>query len=869
MKQRVQSLSEEPEGSVRPRKEGKAAVSFPVVGIGASAGGLAAIEAFFTAMPTDTKSGMAFVVVQHLDPGHKSMLLNLVKCYTEMQVYKVEDGTKVQPDCVYIIPPNRDMAFLNGKLHLMERSSPRGLWLPIDFFFRSLAQGLHERAICVVLSGSGSDGTLGLKAIKGEGGMAMVQAPESATHDGMPRSAIATGLVDYVLPPDKMSELLIAYGQHLCDRRPWPFVDKARGAGESLEKLFVLLRHQTGHDFSHYKHNIIHRRVETRMAVNQIDHVERYVRYLERNPREVETLFRELLIGVTNFFRDPEAFEVLKEEVIPRLLTRKLPSRPVRVWVPACSTGEEAYSLAILLQESVDNLKQNLPIQIFASDIDAEAIDRARAGVYPESIAADVSVERLGRFFTQDKGTYRIRETVRDLVVFARQDILKDPPFSKIDLISCRNLLIYMGAELQKKLVPLFHYSLNEEGHLLLGNSESTGEFLELFSVVNRKWKLYRRKGVVASRSTIAPFGLSRGAEGTAARSASQPGEHEGRTVRDLVEKALLEDAPACVLINANYEVLYIHGRTGKYLQPAVGGGSLNLLGMARDGLKLELAAAVHKVIAQQVTVRCQALPVKANGEVALVNLVVRPVATSDRLPHLMLVVFEDVIPETRPDLLLALKPPEDQGQRITELERELRTKEECLQTALEELETANEELESTNEELQSSNEELHCTNEHLETSNEDLRSTNEELITDNAELQKKILGLSQANNDMNNMLAGTGVGTVFVDHTLHIRRFTPSVTQIVKLLRAEVGSPLSDLSPGLSGHVHLEDDVRTVLQSLVPREAEVQTVEGRWYWLRIQPYRSLENVIGGAALTFVDISKQKQLQRQLQERLA
>jgi two-component system CheB/CheR fusion protein len=867
LKQEVQSPAEgTAAASVEVPVERDAAVSFPIVGIGASAGGLAAIEAFFAAIAPDTESGMAFVLVQHLDPDHKSILLDLVKRYTRMQVYKVEDGMEVQPNCTYIIPPNRDMAFLHGKLHLLEPAAPRGLRLPIDFFFRSLAQDRGERAICVVLSGTGTDGTLGLKAIKGEGGMAMVQAPESAAYDGMPRSAIATGLVDYVLPPDKMPEQLIAYVRHTFGRTPRLAIAPAPKTGDPLQKVFILLRTQTGHDFTHYKQNTIHRRIEKRMAVTQIDHLEDYIRYLQQNPLEVETLFRELLIGVTNFFRDPEAFEVLKEHVIRRLLAGKSPGRPVRVWVPACSTGEEAYSLAILLQEHADYLKQNFEIQIFATDIDAEAIEKARTGLYPDSIAADVSSERLGRFFTHDDSTYRVRKTIRDMVVFAKQDVLKDPPFSKIDLISCRNLLIYMGAELQKKLVPLFHYALNQNGYLFLGNSETIGEFLQLFAVVDKKWRLYQRKGVVAPRSAIAPFAPAL-VEDVAASRAIQPGKREARVgVRDLAERALLEDAPACAVINTEFEVLYIHGHTGRYLEPAQGEGNLNLLHMAREGLKLELSTAVRKVIAQQVTVRYEGLQVKANGDASVVNLVVRPVTKPDSARGLILVLFEDVTPETRPEAQIVQEPITDKEQRIADLERELRTKQEYLQTTIEELETSNEELKSSNEELQSSNEELQSTNEELETSKEELQSVNEELVTVNTELQNKIDELSQANNDMNNLLAGTGIGTIFVDHQLHILRFTPAATQIINLIRTDVGRPVSDIVYRLGGYVRLVEDIRAVLDTLIPREAEVQTREKQWYLMRILPYRTLENVIEGAVLSFVEITRQKELQEQLQE---
>jgi two-component system CheB/CheR fusion protein len=870
--------------------------SFPVVGIGASAGGLAAIEAFFAAMPPNAESGMAFVVVQHLDPDHKSILIDLVKQYTKMRVYKVEDGMEVQPNCTYVIPPNRDMAFLRGKLHLLEPGAPRGMRLPIDFFFRSLAQDQHERAICIVLSGTGTDGTLGLKAIKGEGGMAMVQAPETAAYDGMPRSAIATGLVDYVLPPDKMPEQLIAYVQHAFGHRPAPISPPAPRAEDALQRVFILLRAQTGHDFSQYKQATIRRRIERRMAVTQIDRLEDYVRYLRESPPEMDALFRDLLIGVTNFFRDPQAFESLQEHVIRHLdLAIKPPGGAVRVWVPGCSTGEEAYSLAILIREHLDEARQNWQVQIFATDIDAESIEKARAGVYPESIAADVSPERLARFFTQEDNSYRISKSVRDLVVFAKQDVLKDPPFSKLDLISCRNLLIYLAGEAQKKVLPLFHYVLNQGGYLFLGNSETIGEFLDLFGAVDKKWKIYQRKGVVTPRTLVGPFASPRAAE-VAVRPpglAVEPA-HPG-SARDLAERALLEAyVPASVLVNAEMDVLYIHGRTGKYLEPAPGEASLNLLRMAREGLRLELTTAVRKALTQQTTVRYDGLQVKANGDTAVVNLVVQPVTKPEAARGLLLVVFEEVSHKAYPAEEGAGSPgdggqpaprpagasqgglacgsgPGDQ-QRLVTLERELRAKEEYLQAAVEELETANEELKSTNEELQSSNEELQSTNEELETSKEELQSVNEELVTVNTELQKKIEELSRVNNDMNNLLAGTGIGTLFVDHQLRIQRFTPAATRIINFIQTDVGRPVSDIVSRLVNYDGLVQDVRAVLDTLIPKEAQVQTQEGQWYQMRIQPYRTQENVIEGAVLTFVEITFQKEIQaalRQSKEKLS
>ncbi|MEZ4525112.1 MAG: chemotaxis protein CheB [Desulfobacterales bacterium] len=478
---------------------------FPIVGIGASAGGLAAFEAFFSAMPADTDPGMAFVLVQHLAPDHKSILTNLIRQYTRMKVFEVEDGMDVQPNCAYIIPPNRDMAFLNGRLQLLEPSAPRGHRMPIDFFFRSLAHDQRDRSICIVLSGTGSDGTLGLRAVKGEGGMVMAQTPESAEYDGMPRSAIATGLVDYELAPAEMPVRLMAYAAHAFVRssRPEPKAENA------LKKIFILMRGQTGHDFSQYKPSTILRRIERRMAVHQIDTMDEYVRYLQVTPPEVESLFNDFLIGVTGFFRDAKAFRVLEEQVIPRLFAGRSGGTAVRVWCPGCSSGEEAYSIAILLEERMNALKQSFNVQIFATDIDSLAIETGRAGLYPASIAADISRERLEHFFTAAPGgtMYRIRKNIRDMLIFSEQDLIKDPPFSKLDLISCRNVLIYMDGDLQKKIIPLFHYALNSGGFLFLGTSETVGDFSDLFAVQDRKAKLYqRRPDIHSTRTALSHF---------------------------------------------------------------------------------------------------------------------------------------------------------------------------------------------------------------------------------------------------------------------------------------------------------------------------------------------------------------------------
>jgi len=544
--------------STAPNVEGKRSKpqgehpEFPIVAIGASAGGLDALEQFLTNMPADT--GMAFVLVQHLDPTHKSILVDLVNRYTPMKVFEVQDGMRVEPNCAYIIPPNRDMAILHRTLQLIEPTAPRGLRLPIDYFFRSFAQDQEERAICIVLSGTGTDGTLGLKAIKEQGGMAMVQEPESAKYDGMPRSAIATGLVDFVLPADKMMNQLIAFLQH-------PFVPGAKEAAapvpksiDDLQKIYILLRDQTGHDFSSYKPNTIVRRIERRMTVNQIERIGDYVRYLQHNPSEVETLFKELLIGVSNFFRDPEAFEVLEKQVIPAVFEAKQTGQPIRIWVPGCATGEEAYSIAILLREQMEALKRDFQVQIYATDIDSKAIEVARSGIYPDSIAVDLSPERLNRFFLQEDSTYHVNRVVRDMLVFAEQSIIKDSPFSRLDLISCRNLLIYLGAELQKRVLQLCHYALNQDGYLFLGNSETIGDSTDLFEVVDRKWKLFRRKGKTSQARTYLhpptlpfPIVVSR-------ISAHTAGKPPKPNLRQLTEQLLLEDyAPACVIINMDF----------------------------------------------------------------------------------------------------------------------------------------------------------------------------------------------------------------------------------------------------------------------------------------------------------------------------
>ncbi len=843
--------------------------SFYIVGMGASAGGLEAFEKFFQNMPKDP--GMAFVLVTHLDPTHTSILHELLQRYTDMGVLQIMDGMKAQPNKVFVVPPNRELAILQGTFHLIEPTESHVSRMPINYFLRTLAQDKRDRAICVILSGMGTDGTLGLRDIKGELGMAMAQDVASAKYAGMPKSAIETGLVDYVLPVEKMPDQLIRYVRHAANNKGVPRIIPADGAiPNTLQKIFILLRTQTGHDFSNYKPTTISRRIERRMNVHQIEDISHYFRYLQRNPIEVTSLFKEILIGVTNFFRDREAFQSLREKALPELINKKPEDQTFRAWVAGCSSGEEAYSIAILIKECLIELNKHIHVQVFATDIDADAIETARAGSYPDSIITDVEPNRLKQFFTRADGAYRIKKEIREMLVFAPQDILKDPPFTKLDLICCRNLLIYLNTVVQKRLFPLFQYSLRPQGILFLGTSETVGGNEDLFSMVDKKWKIYRRNET-ASGNHIAEFPVS-------TINIEENGTRGEKTValpiNQLGPKLLMDLAPPAALVDSKGNILFIHGRTGNYLEPAPGEAKMNILEMAREGLRVDLALAIRRAVTMKKEIFHRGREVRTNGKTRLVDVTVRPVNDA-RAKGLLWVIFEESpLIEEQDEVKPKRATRKMKDKRLDSMEDELRYTKETLQTTIEELETANEELKSTNEELQSTNEELQSANEELETSKEEQQSLNEELVTVNSELQDKIEALTNTNNDMRNLLDSMEVPTVFLDNDLHITRFTAHATKLFHMIESDIGRPITHVVSKLK-HATIEDDARAVLKDLVPRERECENHEGHWYLIRLLPYRTMDNVIKGVVMTFLDIHEQKtasmkvnQLNEALQEAL-
>jgi len=852
-----------PVAAAKSGAAGKPAVAerrshFPVVGIGASAGGLEALEGFLAHVPAG--NGMAFVVIQHLDPTQKAVISELLQRVTPMPVCEARDGLKLQPEHVYVIPPNKDMSVLRGTLQLLDRPAAHGLRLPIDFFFRTLAADQGERGVGVILSGMGADGTLGLGAIKEAGGIVLVQDPASAKFDSMPRSAIDAGFADIVAPVDELPGRLIAALQHAGPVSAAGVADKPH-AQNSLDKVVVLLRSRTGHDFSCYKKNTLYRRIERRMGVHQIDRIDSYIRYLRENPQEVDILFKELLIGVTNFFRDPEAWAALIARALPELLAANPAGKALRAWVAGCSTGEEAYSLAIAFRETMERVapQGRFSLQIFATDLDADAIDKARLGFYPDSISADLSPEGLSRYFVAAEGGYRLSREIREMVTFAPQNVIMDPPFTKLDILSCRNLLIYLDPALQRRLLPLFHYSLNPGGILFLGSAETIGNFTELFAAVDSKLRIYRRIGnalpqlPVEFPSKVLPVQSTVPEEG---RPAGRPVNLQG-----LAEQLLLQRfTPPTVLANAKGDILYISGHTGKYLEPAAGKVNWNIYAMAREGLRDELAKLLQRALREKATLTCSGLTVGANGGAQSVDLTVAAINEPEELRGTAMVVFRDVAARAK------ASPHRTQpGAGLQEAEREAVRLREELQNTREEMQSSQEELKSANEELQSTNEELQSTNEELSTSKEEMQSLNEELHTVNAELQSKVDDLSLVNDDMQNLLNSTDIATVFLDDQLRVRRFTTHATKLFKLIPGDVGRPLSDIVTDLN-YPKLQDDAREVLRSLVFSDRQIATGDGRWYQVRIMPYRTQQNLISGVVITFSDITIAKRLESELRQ---
>jgi two-component system CheB/CheR fusion protein len=833
---------------------------FPIVGIGASAGGLEALEQFFENMPTD--SGMAFVVIQHLDPNYVGIMPALLQRITKMKVFQASDALKVKPNCVYVIPPNKSLSLLHGSLHLFDPVESRGLRLPIDIFLRSLAEDKQEHSIGIILSGMGSDGSLGLKAIKEKSGIVLVQDPVSAKFDGMPRSAIEAVIADIVASAAELPSKLIAFQNFI------PLVktdtDIERKIKSNLEKIIILLREQSGNDFSLYKKTTLFRRIERRKGIHQIEKIQNYVRFLQENPKEVEILFKELLIGVTSFFRDSEVWEFLGESVFPDLMNELPDGYTLRAWIPGCSTGEEAYSLAIVFKEALAKIKNHktLWLQIFATDLDNDAIEIARRGNFSKNITADISPERLNRFFTVDGETYRVNNAIREMVIFAPQNVIKDPPFTKLNFLSCRNMLIYMESELQKKLMALFHYSLIPGGIMLLGTAETLGSQHEGFTELSSKYKVFKRTDFIL-RTGLVDFPSSFYSK-KVEKNGKQIPVKVVENIQTIADQILLQRfAPASVLVTEKGDIIYITGHTGKYLEPVAGKANWNIFVMARDGIRNELPVAFRKAMQSYNQVVLRSIKIGINGGTYFVDVTIQRLESPDSVRDMIMVLFTDVPVVVEHHEQNGKKGKITLTPRQKELENELQRNYEDLQSTREEMQTSQEELKSTNEELQSTNEELQSTNEELTTSREEMQSLNEELQTVNVELQSKVNDFIRSNDDMKNLLNSTEIATLFLDKELNIRRFTVSTTKIIKLRSNDIGRPFTELVTDLH-YPDIESDARNVLVTLTSVERATESKDNRWFNVRIMPYRTLDDRIDGLVITFSDITKAKELESEV-----
>jgi two-component system, chemotaxis family, CheB/CheR fusion protein len=843
-----------------------------VVGVGASAGGLEAFKQFLKRLPVDT--GMAFVLITHLDPKHESILPELLARATQMPVSEVEDGTPVAPDHIYVMPRNTNMAIEGGALRLRPREEGRVLRHPIDVFLQTLAEDQGTRAVGVILSGTATDGTLGLEAIKAEGGITFAQEPRSARYDSMPRSAVATGCVDFVLTPEGIAEEIARISRH-------PYVAPAEiaepGAEETAQptvkngfnKILALLRRATGVDFGLYKTNTLRRRIRRRMILNKLDGLDEYAKYLREHASEVENLYQDILINVTSFFRNPETFEVLKEKIFPRLVEHRAPDEPVRIWVVGCSTGEEAYSVAMAFTEFAGEGADHVPVQIFATDSNQRGIERARAGLYSKNIAEDVSPERLRRFFTEAEGGYRVSKPLRDMCVFARQNIIADPPFSRMDLISCRNLLIYLEPVLQKQILPLLHYALKPAGVLWLGSSETTGAASDLFEPEDKKHRFYTKKPATGRPRFNYPTGdqtweKSNGGRKPAARAERAATSGETQAQREADRITLSRYAPASAIISEEMNVLQLRGDVAPYLEQSPDKVTRNLLKLAREGMLVALREAVDKARQDESPVRKENLRVKYDGATCDVNLEVIPLKHSPSQERYFLILFESPEAADQGDgRRTGDRRRKSEERQIKQLSQELATARDYLQSVIEEYEATNEELQSASEEAQSSNEELQSINEELETSKEELESSNEELITLNEELNNRNAELGRLNSDLVNLIGSVQMPILMLDGRLRIRRFTPAAEKLLNLIPTDLGRPIGDLKLNLDCP-DLERLIAEVIDTVSVKEIETRDGAGRWHSLRVRPYKTLENKIDGAVVTLVDIDAIKKTEREI-----
>ncbi len=861
-----------------------------IVGIGASAGGLAALEQFFTHVPA--KSGLAYIVVQHLDPTATPLLAELLQRVTGMPVREASAQMQVEPDCVYVIPPNTELSVTRSILHLNAPSEPRGLRLPINVLFSSLARDQGSAAIGVVLSGMGSDGTLGLLAIKAVGGLTVAQEPSSAEFDAMPQSAIAAECGDIVATPADMPSRILAFaaqapsatvpGDAQVDEGTEERADSMlpESPADTLKRIYTLLQQRTRHDFSLYKSSTLYRRIERRMAIHSQPTIADYASFLGKNTHEIDLLFKELLIGVTSFFRDPAVWQHLRDTVLPAVLARRGAQTHFRAWIAGCSTGEEAYTLAMVFAEVVQLLPEHreCTLQIFASDLSPDAIAAARTGLYPPAISAQLSPERLARFFTRQVDGLRISKPIRDMVLFALHDVVLDPPFTKLDILCCRNLLIYFDAALQRRLLPLFHYSLRPGGVLMLGSSETVGTFSRLFEPIESKLRLYLRvnPGAASGPDLLVksyPPLLKLTKEPAVSPSAIQAPRvaTAEKTLQSDADHVLLQVyAPPAVVVNGEGDIVYISGRTGKYLEPAAGKANLNFHAMVRDSLREPIAAALKQALTIDEPVRLRGLQIHRQEEPAsnkhpMVEVTVQALREPTTLKGMLMIVFRDVAPTPVRRRHAAGGADAALSAELQQCREEVQTLHEQARASKEELQSANEELQSTNEELQSTNEELQSANEELTTSKEEMQSMNEELQTVNGEMQTKLDDLALAQSDLRNLLNSTDIAMLFLDQKLNVRRYTERASKIINLRDSDIGRPLSDLTTILE-YPALHADAHETLRTLIFSEKQILASDGRWFSVRIMPYRRLDNVIDGAVITFVDITATKQLESSLRK---